>query len=338
MSREAFEEVNVARAVFGEAIVEHLPELGKADLRVLIVHLLRFNGAPGSSYPSTPSVAAMTGLADRSVRRARENLVERGLLLVHTEANGRSPGRYSVDACVRFSEAYRARRQDSTEEEVEKEGLAGQGRPSTRTEASASPDASVPLKEQQKEQQNSTPAEPTEPRPGTSEGEGEGSPEGFGGSLARWLCSEAETPPPSERQTAYVVGIVRTYRLRFREQLLDQDWCRARLEEAREFQADAKTEIGLLHAWSVKAAADLEKRQRAAAPTKRKKMTVEEREAGQKRNAEISAIRAREEEIAHCRRELAKAGKDDEVEFWSAEVDRVEAELRELRKENGDPS
>ena len=340
-----FESGNVARAVLGEAIVEFLPSLEKADLRVLLIHLLRFNGAPGSSYPQTNSVARMTGLSERSVRRARERLVDFGLMRVEAPAHGQLSGKYSVDQCVRFSDSYRKKRVDSTPADVVQESLftrppapgsdssPGHGRPTTRPRASDYPATGVRHKEQHKEQQETTP----KPR-GLFEELPVGSdsppanatetpPESFAESLGRWLSREVHEFA-SENQLDKIRAFVKQYGESHSEALRDPAFCREVITSAKEFQGKADRKIGFLHAWAIRATAILEQSQKEEAKRADKTAAI----VAKKRAELRSLAHFHETELVHARQQLALTTDAEGRSVWESTIATAEAGIREVEE------
>lgn len=345
-----FEGSNVARAMLGESIVDFLPELEKSDLRVLLIHLLRFNGSPGSSYPSTASVARMAGLSPRSVRRARERLVSFGLLVLHQPAKGRDVGRYSVDECVRFSESYRLKRADSTAADVAEDdeatrspmtaegNLDGRPRPATRSPMAANPVTHDRLKEQHKEQQKATPAAASlfdqAPPPPVDHANGvdRGKPKSFADELGRWLCREV-AQFATENQLDKIRGFVHKHEAKHGPLLRDSEWCRAIVAEAQEFQAKADSKVGFLNAWVIRATAALDSKQKEEA----KKAANKTAEVSKRRGALMSAYQFSETEASHARERLAAEVDEDNRAIWEStiatateEMARISAELEAM--------
>lgn len=343
-----FERSNVARAMLGESIVEFLPELEKSDLRVLLIHLLRFNGSPGSSYPSTASVARMAGLSDRSVRRARERLVGFGLLVLTKPAHGRDVGRYSVDECVRFSASYRLRREDSTPEQIAEDDLftrppmtgeaelAGHPRPATRPPMTGNPATHDRPKEQQKEQQKATrpPASLFDPTPAppvvSAHGATAPKPLGFAEELGRSLCRSVALFA-TENQLDKMRAFVAKYDARHGALLRNQAFQETTAATANQFQAKADRKVGFLHAWIICATSALEAIEKKEASKAEKQKAA----ATKVRGDIISAILFSETEREHARERLAKETDEVNRAVWESTIEAATAEIARLNKELG---
>ena len=275
-----FEGRNVARATIGEAIVEFLPELTQADLRVLLVHLLRFNGSAGSSYPGTASVARMTGLGESSVRRARRKLCGLGLMQVHTPARGASSARYSMDECLRMSDSYRNARAPATLPEAMEDAAAGGAT------------------------ENLPPGAAQGGAGGVSAAAASGQPEkpAHGDTAARmaaWLANRAGMSAPSANQVEILRKFMAQNADRLAGKIDNQQWCDTMRARAVDFMSKSERRLGLMKAWVSQAEAELnqETAQAAGGPVKFDSsgnvlLHGEERMAFERREREIQKLRS----------------------------------------------
>lgn len=276
----AYEGTNVALAVVGEAIIDHLPELTASELKVFMVYALRFNGTAGSAFPGNDSVAEMTGLNRTTVQRARAGLVEKKLLSMEKPSDRRTPARFSVDECKRFSDIYRKKRGDSEGPHSDTPQDVGAAPSQPLTESGAAfPSHEGPHPRGPKEQPERTnssssesvptdsrtePPKPVEPEPlrgeedGHSQNEIKGKP-AFAAALGSWICSQANAAPPSRAQSEKFRAAVENWLPAHEAKLRDQGWCDTIRARAQDFASKSEKGLGLLAAFIAEAERDLAK-------------------------------------------------------------------------------